>query len=97
MSQTGEFIQWREKRREGWSETCYSGIRFNLDGYVVVVSKLSHGLRALPFKHRSNYQYIAEPIDLVVPDQLVNAARKALAADGEFQQQLPTFEALSPK
>ncbi len=88
----GKFIKWREKRGDGWSETRYSGLAFEIDGIPVIVSKLSHGLRVLPRKADAEYSFEGDATKVEIPSSLIEAARAAFATDREFQKQIPNFE-----
>ncbi len=57
MAASGQFIEWREKRDGNrWSETLYMGLLVSLPtGEMVIVTRLSHGLRVLPYSELDQY------------------------------------------
>jgi hypothetical protein len=85
-------IKWREKRGDGWSETLYTGIAAEIDGVPVIISKLSHGLRVLPKKADSEYQFEGEGSATQISESFIKAAKSAFDADKEFQTKLPEYQ-----
>ncbi len=54
-------VVYRERRPNGWSETLYVGLLvWMTNGNHVLVTKLSHGLRVLPF-NRENVKFDDDP------------------------------------
>lgn len=85
----GQKVFWRERRgtdRSKLSETTYSGIRVALgDGRLVLITKLSHGLRVLLVNDDVDVFDETKTVNVAVPNYLVKAAQIAYQADLQFQ------------
>ena len=90
----GTFLQWREKRGSGWSETKYSGIEVVLGGQCCIISKLSHGLRVLKKKEDDYYLFENTPISVELSESFVQDALHAFEVDKKFQSRLAEYETI---
>ncbi len=90
-------VLWRENRGEGqWSGTLYSGLRIDLDGKPVVITKLSHGLRVVQVLDETKYHWEGVSIPCQVSDALIKDARIFLSWDQRFQQHMTEYSRLMP-
>lgn len=88
MQQYMEIVTWKEDRDGEWSNTTYSGLRTEIDGREVLISKLSHGWRVFPIVDRKKYNFLFTEKITEIPFGLFTQVRLALKADTEFQVQM---------
>jgi hypothetical protein len=99
MPAKAQFLKWRERKEENrWSETLYQGLLLQVecDGSVerMFVSKLSHGLRVLPYKGRSEYLIVENGELIDVPEDFLQEALAFYQTDKAFQRYLARFQSL---
>jgi hypothetical protein len=85
---------WKEKRVGGKSETTYRGLYIELDWQVLLVSKLSHGLRVIEVQNMDDYYFERESSEVELSTTFWEAIVKAFRVDQEFQKQLPEYKRL---
>lgn len=88
MTQSMEFVTWKEDRNGKWSETTYSGFRTKIDGKEILISELSHGWRVFFIIDREKYYFLSTKKIAGFPSELLTQARRALTTDAEFQVQM---------
>jgi hypothetical protein len=91
-----ELRRWRERRGKEWGQTEYQGLLLEgpVDMPLLLVSKLSHGLRVIEMKNPGNYRFEEGVVLVEVSAEFLREVFAALEADRRFQQQLPYFESL---
>mgnify|MGYP003394802433 CR=1 FL=1 len=89
-----QICRWRENHGRGWGSTIYSGLRIEIEGEHILISNLSHGLRAFRMTTSHHYEFIGNSSTVDVPDEFVDAVSGAIAADDEFRKWTPDFELL---
>lgn len=92
--QQAQICRWRENHGRGWGSAINYGLRMEIDGDVLLVSRLSHGLRAFRLASVQQLEFIGKESPVDVPDEFVEAIRIALAADDEFRKWTSNFELL---
>lgn len=65
-----------------------------IDGDIVLVSKLSHGLHAYRMTTEKSCEFIGKESLVDIPEEFVVAVREALSADDEFRKWTSNFELL---
>ena len=90
---TAQKVSWREARGTGWSKTLYSGLKIYTGNRIVIVSRLSHGLRVISMSDESKFDFVYPPSTPVhVSDGFVLLAGVFLMTDEAFQQMTPEYE-----